>query len=345
MTDLRLSLDAHIQAHVEAHIEAHMERHKIPGLSVAILRQGTLVHAEGYGLANIEHQARATVDTIYQTASAGKQFTAALILLLAERGILRVDDRIAPHFDTAPAAWNNITVRHLLTHTSGISDEGFGELNLRLDYTDSELVTAIASAPIAFEPGTAWSYSNSGYILLGILIARITGRFYAELLREWIFTPLEMTTARVISEEDIIPNRAAGYRLDGGLLRNQEYVSPTLNRTADGGLYVTILDLAKWDRELRTGTLLSQASREAMWSAVTLTNGATYPYGFGWSIGSSPRGRMVEHDGEWQGFSTHLARYLDDGLSIMILSNLSDAPVSDLARDLSTLCDGLQADL
>ncbi len=197
------------------------------------------------------------------------------------------------------------------------------------------MVDAITSVPLDFEPGAAWSYSNSGYILLGILIAGITGRFYGDLLREWLFVPLEMTTARVISEEEIIPNRAAGYRLDGALLRNQEYVAPSLNRTADGGLYVTVLDLAKWDRALSVGALLTPASREAMWTPVTLANGARFSYGFGWSVESTPHGRLVEHDGEWQGFSTHFARYVDDGLSIMLLSNLCDAPVSELAREIA----------
>jgi CubicO group peptidase (beta-lactamase class C family) len=318
-------------------IDDFLSRYSIPGLSVAIARQGCLLHAAGYGFANLEHRAPATPGSIYQAASVGKQFTAALVLLLAERGLLRLDDSIAPHFPPAPGAWSGITVRNLLTHTSGISDEGFGKLNLCLDYTDSQLVAAIAAEPLDFAPGTAWSYSNCGYILLGILIARITGRFYGDLLAEAIFEPLDMTTARVISEDHIIPNRAAGYCLDGALLRNQEYVSPTLNRTADGGLYVTVLDLAKWDRALHIGAILSPASREAMWTPVQLVSGASYPYGFGWSIATSPDGRLAEHQDEWQGFSTHFIRYLDRGLSIMVLSNLSGAPVSELSRLLAAL--------
>jgi CubicO group peptidase (beta-lactamase class C family) len=316
--------------------EAHMARYRIPGLSLAVAHRGTLLHAAGYGFANLEHRAPATVDTIYQTASIGKQFTAALVVLLAERGQLQLDDAIVPYFDAAPDAWRNITIRHLLTHTSGISDEAFGRFNLRLDFTDADLVSAIASTPLQFEPGAAWSYSNSGYILLGLLIARVTGRFYGDLLREWIFDPNGMTTARTISEDEIIPNRAAGYRLAGGQVCNQEYVSPSLNRTADGGLYVTVLDLAKWDRALLIG------NREALWTPVRLNDGTTYPYGFGWSIEPSPHGRVAWHDGEWQGFSTYIARYLDNGLSMMLLSNLCDAPVSELSDAIaSALCEGL----
>jgi CubicO group peptidase (beta-lactamase class C family) len=324
-------------AEFDSIIQEHMARYRVPGLSVAIAHRGLLEHAAGYGFADLEHRVGATTDTVYQTASVGKQFTSALILLLTERGLLSVDDSVAQYFNSPPAAWSNITVRHLLTHTSGISDEGFGRLNLRLDYTDDELLSTIASTQLQSAPGAVCSYSNSGYILLGVLVARLTGRFYGDLLRELIFTPLEMATARVISEEDIVPNRASGYRLDGDRLLNQEYVSPSLNRTADGGLYVTVLDLAKWDRALHAGTLLSAASMDAMWTPVTLTGGSTEPYGFGWSLASTPHGRMVEHAGEWQGFSSHIVRYLDAGVSVMVLANSADAPVSDLAAQIGAL--------
>jgi CubicO group peptidase (beta-lactamase class C family) len=317
-------------------VRDHMARYRIPGLSAAISRQGTVIHAAGYGFANLEHQVPATVDTIFQTASVGKQFTAALILLLSERGLVNIDQAIAPYFNSSPPGWSAVTIRHLLTHTSGVPDAGYEQLNPRLDYSDADLLSAIASRPLDSSPGTEWRYSNSGYVLLGLIAAMVTGRFYGDLLRDWIFTPLAMTTARVINEEDIIPNRAAGYRLEGDRLLNQEYVSPTLNRTADGGLYVTILDLVKWDRALYSSELLSPASREAMWTPVRLADGTAYPYGFGWSLGTSPRGPFVEHDGEWQGFSTHIARYLQDGLGIMLLSNLADAPVSELARAIAS---------
>jgi CubicO group peptidase (beta-lactamase class C family) len=322
---------------LEQLIRDHMARYRIPCLSIAVARHGALIHSGGYGFSNLENQAPATLDTVYQTASVGKQFTAALILLMSERGLLNLDAPIAAWFNPSPPFWSAVTVRHLLTHTSGISEQGYERLNLRLDYSDAELLSAIASSPQESTPGATWQYSNSGYVLLGLLVAAITGHFYGDLLRDWIFTPLEMTTARVISEEDIIANRAAGYRLEADRLLNQEYVSPTLNRTADGGLYVTILDLAKWDRALSSGTLLSPSSRDVMWTPVKLANGATYPYGFGWALGTSPLGRLVEHEGEWQGFSTHILRYLDAGLSVMVLSNLADAPVSELAHAIAAL--------
>jgi CubicO group peptidase (beta-lactamase class C family) len=288
------------------------------------------LEARGYGLANLEHQTPATADTVYQTASVGKQFTAALVLMLSERRLLSLDERAGPHFGVD--TWKEVTVRHLLTHTSGISDEGYSRLNIRLDYSDEELVSAIAAAPLLAEPGGVWSYSNSGYILLGILIGKMTGRFYGELLQDWIFAPLGMNTARVISEADIIPNRAAGYYLEGDALKNQEYVSASLNRTADGGLYCSVLDLAKWDRALYAGDLILPASRQSMWTAARLNDGRVCDYGFGWSIATTAEGRLVEHDGGWQGFSSHFVRNLDNGFSVAVLSNLAWAPVSDLAH-------------
>ena len=315
-----------------------MSRCLIPGLSIAV-RHGPLMETAGFGFANLEHQVPATAETVYQMASVGKQFTAALIAWLAERGVIEIDREILPLFGpVAPStAWRGITVRHLLTHTSGISDTAFDQLDLRLDYSENDLVRMIAATTPEFLPGTAWSYSNCGYILLGILISRVTGEFYGNLLLKNFFLPLQMSTARLISEADIVPNRAAGYRLEEGFIRNHEYVSPTLNRTADGSVCGSVLDLAKWDAALDNGAILSPSGRDAMWTPVELADGSRYPYGFGLSLATSPYGRVVEHDGEWQGFSSHFARYRDAGLTVMLLANLSDAPVTELVRSIAAL--------
>src|SRR6185436_15136380 len=142
----------------------------------------------------------------------------------------------------APDTWKDITVRHLLTHTSGISNKLYNQINMRADYTEDELIKKISSIPLDFQPGEKWNYSNPGYVTLGILIHKVSGKFYGDLLQERVFKPLGMTTARIINESDIIANRAAGYRLVKGELKNQEWVSPALNTTADGSLYLTVLD-------------------------------------------------------------------------------------------------------
>jgi hypothetical protein len=176
--------------------------------------------------------------------------------------------------------------------------------------------------PFDFAPGDKWSYSNTGYMLLGILIHKVTGKFYGDFLQERIFKPLGMTTTRIISEEDIVPNRASGYRLVKGVVKNQEWVNPTLNTTADGALYFTVLDLAKWDAALYTEKLIKRKSLDQMWTPVRLNSGKTYPYGFGWRVTEMNGHRLIEHGGSWQGFTTGISRYVDDILTVDALTNL-----------------------
>ncbi|MGB7296295.1 MAG: serine hydrolase domain-containing protein, partial [Candidatus Aminicenantales bacterium] len=190
------------------------------------------------------------------------------------------------------------------------------------DYTEEDILKRLQNLPFEFEPGDKWSYSNSGYVLLGFLIRQVTGKFYGDFLQERIFGPLGMTTTRIISEQDIVPYRSAGYRLDKGVLKNQEWVSPSLNTTADGSLYFSVLDLAKWDAALYTEKLLKRSSLEEMWTPVKLNDGKTQPYGFGWRLAEMNGRRLVEHSGSWQGFTTGISRYVDDGLTVVALTNL-----------------------
>src|SRR5436190_15627049 len=209
-------------------------------------------------------------------------------MMLVEEGSVGLDDQINKYFAKAPAAWKDITVRHLLTHTSGIpdytSEKTGGAISLHTDYTEEELVRKIAGLPLDFQPGENWSYSNSGYLLLGVLIHDVTGEFYGDFLEQRIFRPLDMTSTRIISEADIVPNRSAGYRLVNGELKNQEWVAPSLNTTADGALYFSIRDLIAWDKGLRAKAVLRPESWATIFSPVTLASGRSFPYGFGWSI-------------------------------------------------------------
>jgi len=322
---------------VDDYVRAQMQKRNIPGLSLAVVKNGEIIKAKGYGLANVELNVPASPQTVYQSGSVGKQFTATAVMMLVEDGKINLDDRIGKYLDDAPELWKDITIRHLLTHTSGIKNYGNRDLNYRLDYTDEELVKKAASFPLDFAPGEKWSYSNTGYVLLGIIIKKASGKFYGDLLRERIFAPLKMDTARVITEEDIVPNRAAGYRLVKGELKNQSYVSPSLNRTADGSLYLTVLDLAKWDAALYTEKLLKRASLELMWAPVKLNNGRTHPYGFGWGLGDVRGHKLIEHAGAWQGFTAHIARYVDDKLTIIVMTNLAGGGPGAIAHGVAGL--------
>ncbi len=320
---------------VDAYVPAEMQKRKIPGLSLAVVRNGQVVKATGYGLANVEHNVPASAGTVYQIGSVGKQFTATLVMMLAEEGKLSLDDPIGKHLPEAPDIWKPVTVRHLLSHTAGFSNGLYRQINMRQDYTEAELLKQIAALPLDFEPGTKWSYSNPGYVTLGILIHRVTGKFYGDLLRERVFAPLGMNTARIINEADIIPNRAAGYRLANGELRNQEWVAPQLNTTADGSLYMTVLDLAKWDAALHGERVLRRASLDRMWTPTTLTDGKTHPYGFGWSVSEVNGRRLIQHGGAWQGFTAQISRFVDDSLTVIVLTNLAGADPGSIAQQVA----------
>jgi len=293
---------------VDAYVRAEMVRQKIPGLAVAIVKGGQTLKAEGYGVANIEHNVAVTPDTIFQSASLGKQFTAAAVMLLVQDGKLLLDDSIVKFLPDAPPAWKPIAVRHLLTHTSGVPDYTSATIHYRRDYSEDELARFAFGLTLEFQAGARWNYSNTGYLPLGCIIRKASGVFYGELLRERVFGPLGMQTTRVISEEEIVPHRAAGYRLVKGELKNQNWVSPTLNTTADGALYFSTRDLIAWDRGVRSGSVLSRESWRQIFEPVRLARGGTYPYGFGWNLELLAGQTVHRHGGSWQGFRTHLAR-------------------------------------
>jgi CubicO group peptidase (beta-lactamase class C family) len=309
---------------VDQLVEAVRAEHKIPGVALLVVKDGAPVKAEGYGLANVEHQVAVTPQTIFQSGSVGKQFTATGVMMLVEDGNLSLDDSVRKYLSDAPESWQPILVRHLLSHTSGLGDypQGF---DLQRDYTEQQLLETIYKTPLAFVPGDSWSYSNLGYATLGILVHKVTGKPYGELLAERIFKPLGMSNTRIISEADIVPHRAAGYRLVGGAWKNQQWVSPTMNTTADGSLYVNLIDMARWDAALNGEQLLKRASLELMWTPVKLNDGQPNrgDYGFGWTSKQVNGHRVVEHGGAWQGFVSHVSRYPDDHLTVVTLANLS----------------------
>ena len=314
-------------------VRVEMGRQHIPGLALLVSRKGQPIRIEGYGMADVELNVPVKPETIFQSGSVGKQFTATAVMMLVEAGKVSLDDPLTKYFPQAPAWWKQVTVRELLSHTAGFTDYP-QDFDYRKDYTEDEMLKIVEAIPPAYTPGTSWSYSNLGFLTLGILIHQVTGEFYGDFLRQRIFGPLAMSTTRIINEADIIPNRSSGYRLVDGHLKNQEWVSPTVNTTADGSLYFSILDLAKWDAALYTEELLKRSSLEQMWTVAKLRNGKPNAghYGFGWFIESSNGHRLVEHEGEWQGFETQISRYVDDGLTVVVLTNLGSAQPQRIAH-------------
>jgi D-alanyl-D-alanine carboxypeptidase len=311
-------------------IERMMLARQVPGLAVIVVKDGKIVRERGYGMANVEHRVPVTPDTVFQSASTGKTFTAALVLLLERDGKLTLDDPISRYLDNTPTAWKAITIRHLLTHTSGLSDP-YTKIDLRKDYSDDELIALEASLPVLSAPGERFAYSNAGYHLLGFICNRVGGQYFGDQLRERIFVPLGMTTASVISESDIVPGRAAGYERIDGKLQNQRWVAPSLNRTADGTIQLSARDLARWSMALDGDSVLDARAKAASWTPARLNDGSSAPYGFGWYVGSQQGHRVVQHGGAWQGFKAALARYPDDRLTVVVLANSAAARQGKIA--------------
>src|SRR5215813_11171114 len=319
---------------VDEYVQSELTRQHIPGIALGIYRDGKIVTAKSYGLANVELNVPVKAETVFQSGSIGKQFAATAVMMLVEEGKIKLDDSVTKYFPDAPATWQNIKVGNLLSHTSGLSEyesdemtKPGGPVNMRTDYTEEQFVKMIESFPTEFAAGEKWVYTNSNYVLIGAIIRKVTGQFYGDFLQERIFKPLGMSSTRIISEEDIVPNRAAGYRLVNGQLKNQEWVAPLFNTTADGALYFNVLDIAKWDAALYTEKLIKKSSLEQMWTPVKLNNGSVNKdgYGFAWGVHSINGHRVIEHGGSWQGFHGHIARYVDDKLTVVVLTNLDSA--------------------
>ncbi|MGR3890058.1 serine hydrolase domain-containing protein [Pseudomonas sp. 1152_12] len=315
---------------VDRYVAAEMARQGLPGLALGIYRNGRIVLAKGYGLANVELNVPMSADSVLQSGSVGKSFTATAVMMLVEQGKVRLDDSITQYFPEAPAGWLPIKVANLLSHTSGLPaydtpelQKPRGPLDIRRDFSEAELAAALATLPLDFKAGDNWAYENSNFLLLGILIHRVSGQPYGEFLQQHVFTPLGMSASRVISDLDIVPNRVSGYEKVDGVLKNQEWVSPTFNATADGTLYFTVRDIARWDRALYGETLLKKASLQTMWTPYPYAGKQRAEgYGFGWEIRSINGQRVVEHGGSWQGFTSHISRFIDDKLTVVVLTNL-----------------------
>jgi uncharacterized protein (TIGR03435 family) len=331
---------------IDRFVRDEMQSEQVPGLAVGVYSRGQILLAKGYGLANVELNVPVKPETMFQSGSVGKQFVSAAIMMLVEEGKVGLDESIVKYFPGAPDNWKPILVKNLLSHTSGLAEYESGErigpkgaFYLRLDFSEDELVEKVEALPIENPPGEKWNYRNTNYLLLGILIHKVTGQPYAEYLRDKIFKPWYMRSTRLINENDIVPNRSSGYRLVSRSLKNQEWVSPTFNSTGDGTLYFNVLDLAKWDEALYGTSLLKQSSLDRIWTVFPLNDGQPNRanYGFGWSISIVNGHKLIEHSGAWQGFTCVIRRYVDDNLTVVVLTNLSGADPGKFATTIAGL--------
>jgi D-alanyl-D-alanine carboxypeptidase len=320
--------------------------HHTAGVSIAVAREGRLILARGYGMANVEHSVAVTPETIFHIASISKNILAAVVLQLVDEGKLRLDDDVTKYVPEAPTGGHHVTVRQLLNHTSGIYS--FTSLpdaanNERLDLTHEQVLGLIKDKPFDFEPGTRWRYDNSAFYLAGMVVERVTKQEYGAYVREHVFKPLGMSSVSLCYARMVVPHLASGYEVDGGALVNAAFMTWKLP-FAGGAVCATASDLLKWEAALDSGRLLTPSSLALMRTPTTLADGTKIDYGLGTRLGSLDGHRVLGHTGGGGGYRTVLASFPDDHLTVAVLINTDDgsAPPAAMAADIVRAALGLK---
>lgn len=314
---------------VDRIVRERMQERNIPGAAVAVIRNGKTTKVKGYGLASLEFQVPVTTDTVFEIGSVSKQMTAAGILLLVQDGKIRLDEKISSYLPGTPDVWSNITVRHLLTHTSGIkSYTGLGGFDLSRRLSMEQFIKQLAEHPLEFVPGEKNIYSNSGYNLLAYIIETQSGKKYMDLMRERIFRPLGMNRTGDRDPQFIIPLRASGYEW-----RIDRYTGRDGNLTdlmGAGSITSTIEDMIKWEAALRGDALLRPETKREMWTQFTFNNGTRSVYGLGWRISDVRGHKLIGHTGQTAGFGAAIFRYVDQNVTVILLTNLGELGMGSL---------------
>ncbi len=310
-------------AAIDDFVRSEMDRQHIPGLSLAVTRNGAIVKLGHYGLADVELNVLVTDDTKFEIASMTKQFTDAAILLLAEERKLGLDDPIERFLSDVPPSWKPITIRQLMNHTSGLRDDWDEDTAFFLrNQTNEDFLKALYAFPLKFAPGRGWVY-GAGPFVLGIVIEKISGKPYREFMQERIFAPLGMTATSINDVSAVLPHRASGYRWSGGALTRGVRISPAAQDRGDVGIITTAADLAKWDTALNTTRLLSDKSLKEMFTPAVVNNRIETGSALGWFVLPWRGDRLIMHNGGFRtGFSSTHKRYVDRGLTVIVLTNL-----------------------
>lgn len=314
---------------VDAYIKQQMQEAQITGISLAVIKDGKIVKASGYGLANVEDKKPATTQTVYKIASISKQFLATGILLLQKDGKLNITDKLSRYIPEIPATWQNITLQRLLNHTAGLPLDipAFDPYKMQ---TDSALTNSLFPIPLLFAPGDSLSYSNAGYFVIADVIRRVSGMPWGEFISKRIFKPLQMQSTRTTTTTELVTNRARGYNIKQGITTNAEdwiAVRPS------GAFLSTVTDMAKWDAALYGTTILSEESKRQLWAPAKLNmhGGVEAGYGLGWGLSFFQGHKRVNHNGGLPGFSADLERFVDDRLTVIVMCNTDGINAEKLA--------------
>ena len=309
-----------------------------PGATFLISKNGSVIYKKAFGFANLELNAPMKTNNVFKIGSLTKQFTAISILMLMEKGKLNLDDEITKFIPDYPTNGNKITIHHLLTHTSGIKDytkvKGLNAIAQK-DLTPLELIDFSKNEPIDFVPGEKYKYNNSGYVILGYIIEKVTGQPYADFIEERIFKKLEMTTSQYASQREVIQNRASGYQKKDSYINRMDF-SLTLAYSA-GGLMSTVDDMFKWQEAIKNNILVSKETTEKAFTNYTLNNGEHTNYGYGWHIKTINNNQIFEHGGSLWGFKS-MGVYLPDlDIYVIGLTNCLCNSPTKVTREIAKL--------
>lgn len=323
-----LSLAVHADA-LDDRIRSIMADRHIPGAAVAVVQNGKIVRMKGYGVATLEFNVPVTTQTVFEIGSVSKQMTAAGIMLLVQDGKVMLDEKISKYLPNTPEAWSSVTVRHLLTHTSGVkSYSSLDGFSLSERMTINDFIKKLSPHPLEFAPGEKNIYSNSGFNLLAYIIETQSGKKYMDFMRERIFIPLGMTKTGDRDPQFVIPLRANGYEW-----RQDRYTGRDGNLTdlmGAGSIVSTINDMTKWEAALRGEKLLNAQSKKEIWTQFTFNNGKQSPYGLGWRISDVRGNALIAHSGQTAGFGAAIHRYTASDVTVIALTNLGEIGMGTL---------------
>ncbi len=315
--------------HLDKFIETQMKMRKIPGLSIAILRDGKVIRSRGYGIADLESGSPANAATVYEIGSISKQFASEAVMLPVEEGKANLDDPIRKYLpQNAPESWQKITVRNLLNHTSGLKDwTEVKEFSYRREYSAEEFIDLVKGFPLGFQPGENWLYSNTNLPLIGIIVEKASGRSFEEYVTERIIRPLKFLSIRFKHQEDVVTNRAAGYVLRSGILKNGEPFRPKVI-AASGGILASAQDLAGWWEAVMKGRVVKQTSLDKMLAPTKLNDGRSIAHGFAFFTDVFNDHKLIQHFGSTVGgFGSIVRYYPKEKITIAVIGNLEDGGI------------------
>lgn len=329
-TSAQQELEEALSSEIDEYLQKEMKERQIPGLALAVVRNGTIVKEKGYGLADIQNQVPVNTNTVFELASITKQFTASAIMILQQEGKLNIDDKITEYLEDAPENWDEVKIRHLLTHTSGLPviGRGFTGYNTmpredlqklsQVNFTKELAYAAAKTDTLNTPPGEKYVYSDVAFFLLGVIVQNASGMHYRDFMQKKIFDPVGMHDTYILDQVKIHPNEARGYTLRDGELVNirriWEFEIPS-----HYGIFSTVGDLAKWDKALYSEDILTQESKNEMWKPMMRNNGIPSPYGFGWTTWLRGDEKIIDHTGIT---GTQITRFLNDSLTVIVLTNL-----------------------